>query len=412
MQEDFLTLGIDLGTSGVRIAIINNSKDLIYTDSINYQNGLTECKDWQGCCTELITNIPINIRSCLTACSIAGTSGTLIACKENGDPIGKAIPYDQYFENKNKEIQSLLIGSNSKRLDSLERGLYLIDLYGYDLLLRHQADWISGWLLGNWTWGEEGNNIKFGWDLINKCWPKFFEKQNWLNTLPEIIPSGKIISKISQSQASFLGLPIDLLLIAGTTDSNAAVIAASPKENEGICILGSTIVIKKFAKEPILEKGITNHLVSGKWLIGGASNTGGIILKKFFSENQIEELSQQIDPNIKSNIKLIPLPSKGERFPINDPNLQPILNPRPISDALYIHAIFEGLAEIENQGWQRLKNLGLDYPKRIITMGKGAKNIQWQRIRERVIKIPIKRNLKPPAIGAAIIALKAIKENI
>ena len=107
-----------------------------------------------------------------------------------------------------------------------------------------------------------------------------------------------------------------------------------------------------------------------------------------------------------------PLPSKGERFPINDPNLQPILNPRPISDALYIHAIFEGLAEIENQGWQRLNNLGIDYPKRIITMGKGAKNIQWQRIRERIIKIPIKRNLKPPAIGAAIIALKAIKENI
>ena len=37
-------------------------------------------------------------------------------------------------------------------------------------LLRHQADWLMGWLLGDWRWGEEGNNLRLGWDLEANAW--------------------------------------------------------------------------------------------------------------------------------------------------------------------------------------------------------------------------------------------------
>jgi len=37
---------------------------------------------------------------------------------------------------------------------------------GGPFLLRHSADWLMGWLLGHWRWGEEGqNNLRLGWDL-------------------------------------------------------------------------------------------------------------------------------------------------------------------------------------------------------------------------------------------------------
>jgi len=52
----------------------------------------------------------------------------------------------------------------------------------------------------------------------------------------------------------------------------------------------------------------------------------------------IEELSKQINPNRSTGLNLLPLSSPGERFPIDDPNLQPILEPRPVSDSLYLHA--------------------------------------------------------------------------
>ncbi len=98
--------------------------------------------------------------------------------------------------------------------------------------------------------------------------------------------------------------------------------------------------------------------------------------------------------------------SIGERFPINDPSLKPIMDPRPISDALYLHAIFEGLAQIEKQGWEKLQKLGAQSPKNIITIGGGAKNPQWRRIRERIIGLPIKTSTKTTAEGSALIALQ------
>ena len=58
MQESPLVLGIDLGTSGVRIALININYELIYYSSSEYSIGLQKCEDWENSCRELINNIP------------------------------------------------------------------------------------------------------------------------------------------------------------------------------------------------------------------------------------------------------------------------------------------------------------------------------------------------------------------
>ena len=70
-------------------------------------------------------------------------------------------------------------------------------------------------------------------------------------------------------------------------------------------------------------------------------------------------LSKQIKPELDSGLNLLPLACKGERFPTFDPELEPILEPRPVSDAKYLHALLEGLALIEAKGWKRLQNLGV-----------------------------------------------------
>ena len=97
--------------------------------------------------------------------------------------------------------------------------------------------------------------------------------------------------------------------------------------------------------------------------------------------------------------------SIGERFPINDPLLKPVLEPRPVSDALYLQALFEGLASIELKGWERIKDLTGSLPKKIITIGGGAKNPQWRSIREKIIKIPIVSCNQTTSYGSALIAI-------
>tara|TARA_Y100001968_G_scaffold157390_1_gene143815 strand:- start:487 stop:1722 length:1236 start_codon:yes stop_codon:yes gene_type:complete len=410
MVNNSFVLGIDLGTSGLRIAVINQNRKILHTSSTQYFIGLEEWEDWIECFIKLLKGIPKDLKNKLVACSIAGTSGTLLACKKNGEPIGKALPYFLSFPEYSDAISKLFnkecTGSSSS--GSVGRALRLLALYGNDIILRHQADWLSGWLMNNWDYGEEGNNIRMGWEINKSSWPQSFNNLQLLNCLPEIISSGQIMGDICTKKANELNLPTHLKVIAGTTDANAGVLASCPNRNDGITILGSTIVIKKFVNKPIIGKGISNHKFSDNWLCGGASNAGAAVLKKFFNTEYINELSKQINPHQSSGIDLLPLNTKGERFPVDDPNLKPRLEPRPVSDALFLHAIFEGLARIEAKGWEKLHELGSDLPKQIITIGGGAKNITWKKIREKEIGIPIKICNKPPAAGVANIALKAL----
>ena len=161
-----------------------------------------------------------------------------------------------------------------------------------------------------------------------------------------IIKSGSIFGKINQSIANLLGTNEHLLLISGTTDSNAAFIAAQVKENEGLTILGTTIVLKKIIKKTFNHPGITMHKVNGNLICGGSSNAGCGVISKFFSDLEIEELSKQINPRKTTALNYLPLNSQGERFPTDDPFLKPIINPRPVSDALFLQGLLEGLSLI------------------------------------------------------------------
>ncbi len=412
MASSQLFLGIDLGTSGVKIAVINESREVIHSEDKKYRRGVEFPNDWRECCTKLIGNLEIGIKRNILGISVDGTSGTLLACDKKGNPIGQAIPY--YVNHKNKKfLQSL----NPKKEDtinsnnSLFKALYLINKYGESILLRHQADWITGWLINDWSSGEAGNNIKLGWDVTNKSWPSSFEQFTWLDALPSITESGSLLGYINYNLAKHLGLNETIQIFSGTTDSNAAVLAADLTQEDGATILGSTIVIKRFVDSPLKGAGVTNHLIGHRWLAGGASNAGCKVLGKFFNDKDLKELSNQINPKIDSGITLIPLPSTGERFPYNDPKMAPILEPRPISDALYLHALLEGLTKIEAAAWEKLIELGATPPKQIITLGGGANNPQWRRLRQRIIGIPIKTCKSPPAKGVAIIALEGFLTN-
>ncbi len=406
-----LFLGIDLGTSGVRIAVINNNLDLLHSDSINYLSGLEQSIDWQNSCDLLIKNIPKSIRSNLAAVAIDGTSGTLLPCSLNGKPLGQALPYHLTCPETKREIEKLVPKESpaASLSSSLAKALRLIDEYGTNILLRNQADWITGNFLDDWTWGEEGNNLRLGWNIEKGSWPSSFESLSWRKALPIIVPSGKIIGVISNKKSKKLGLPSTLYVVAGTTDSNAAVLSSDATYNDGITVLGSTLVLKKYVESPVIAPGITNHRIGEKWLCGGASNSGCAVLKNFFSSKEIDQLSRQINPKVKSGLNLRPLACIGERFPIEDPYLSPILEPRPISDALYLHGLLEGITNIEAIGWAKFEELGIPAPKRIITLGGGSKNPQWRQLRKKILKLPITTSSRIPAAGVAIIAQEAFK---
>jgi sugar (pentulose or hexulose) kinase len=366
--------------------------------------------------------VPAELRSRVGAIALDGTSGTLLLCQADGrllpGDLGRALPYHQACPAEADTARRLASASPNpssaaaaSASGSLARALQLLTraqashataTAGGPLLLRHQADWLMGALLGHWRWGEATNNLRLGWLQSSDCWAGAIDRQPWRAALPQIVECGDDLGPVaphSGGLAQALGLPHHCRVVAGCTDASAAMLAAGAGAGDGLTVLGTTLVLKQWVERPIQAAGISCQRLAGRWLAGGASNAGGGVLRRFFSDEQLRELSRQIDPERPSGLQLRPLPEVGERFPIDDPGLEPVLEPRPVSDALYLQGLLEGLCRIEVAGWQRLQELGAPPLQQVITVGGGARNPQWRALRQRALGVPV---LNRPGISAAL----------
>ncbi len=409
-----LALGLDFGSSGLRLALIDEVGRSRAEIGAPYSGAFEDPHTWRRSLIELLSQLPAEWRSQVKAIALDGTSGTLLLCRPDGTCLdgepGLALPYHLACPEQAEAVSALTLdvpGRGSPAAGpsgSLARALRLLATasaagIGPPLWLRHQADWLMGWLLDDWRWGEEANNLRLGWDPQQGRWVGTIAEQSWAQALPRICPSGSVPGPVAAIPATVLGLPRDCLVVAGSTDANAGVLAATPKEGDGVTVLGTTLVLKQFVEAPITAPGVSCHRVAGRWLVGGASNAGAGILRRFFSDGLVAELSRQIDPARSSGLRLLPLPRPGERFPVDDPTLQPVLGPRPISDALYLQALLEGLTTIEKAGWERLRQLGAPPLRRVITLGGGANNPQWRKMRQHCLGVPV---LNRPRCSAAL----------
>ena len=136
MPENFYG-GLDFGTSGARISIINLHKKLVYSNSVPYSQSFTNPNSWINSCENLLVNLPTEIKINLNKLAISGTSGTLTASTLQGEPIGEAIPYDQACNEHKILLENLASGEEHLRTpySSLAKALKLIDKYGTNILL-------------------------------------------------------------------------------------------------------------------------------------------------------------------------------------------------------------------------------------------------------------------------------------
>ncbi|PSB06402.1 carbohydrate kinase, partial [filamentous cyanobacterium CCP2] len=275
----------------------------------------------------------------------------------------------------------------------------------------HQADWLSFLLHGKLGISDYHNALKLGYDVENLCYPDWLQQLNLPIQLPNVLPPGTPIAPITAHLANRFGLPTNCIVCAGTTDSIAAFLASGASSpGEAVTSLGSTLVLKLLSQTRVddAQYGIYSHRFNDLWLVGGASNTGGAVLKQFFSDEELRQLSEQIQPDRPSPLNYYPLTKPGERFPINDPNLPPQLEPYPETALEFLHGILESIARIETRGYQLLQALGATPLTQVYTAGGGAKNNAWTKIRSRHLGIPILPSQQTEAAyGTALLAKNA-----
>jgi sugar (pentulose or hexulose) kinase len=274
----------------------------------------------------------------------------------------------------------------------------------------HQADWIAGRLCGRVGFSDANNALKTGYDPGAGAWP------GWLAAagadparLPDpVLAPGRPVAPVTEEVAR-LGLPRTAMVHAGTTDGCASFLAAGARGvGEAVTALGSTLVVKLVSDRRIdaPEYGIYSHLLGPHWLVGGASNTGGEVLARLFGRDRLAALSEGLRPDVPTGCDLYPLLRLGERFPVNDPALPPRLAPRPAEEAAFFQAVLEGIAAVEALGYRRLAELGAPPVASVRTVGGGAANAGWTRIRARLLGVPVLPALSAEAcVGTARLAL-------
>ena len=414
-EESKIYIGLDLGTSGYRAVAIDQHQRLV---AIYHQDATETGKEQTAEAQWLTVKQVISqiIKKCngrtIEAISVDASSGSVMMTNQNGRPITPMLMYDddRSTEQSNKislyaPLQSGCHGSTSglaKLCYFQQQGLQV------ESLLVHQADWINFNLGAPLGITDENNALKSGYDPIERSWPNWISKVTNTKHLPKVVPVGEKIGQLSKELCIQFKLDNRPDIIAGTTDSIAALISTGISQvGQAVTSLGSTLVVKLISEQPIFvpEQGIYSHRLANLWLVGGASNTGGKVLRHFFEDKKLRQLSKQIDITAPT-IDYYPLLSAGERFPINDPKLKPKITPRPKSDVAFLHSLLQSIANIEHLAYKRLVEAGTVRPSVIYTTGGGSTNTVWQQIRQQTLKVPV---LIPEhtqaAYGSALIAM-------
>jgi sugar (pentulose or hexulose) kinase len=398
-----LSLGLDLGTSGIRTAVVDEGGAVLSMARANYapQNpDKIDAEIWWNGAVDCITNQINALRELglnpmdITRIGVDGTSGSMVLTDADLRPVTRALMYDSSgFTAEADAIARHAPDPHITRGSGSALGR-MIRLQAEDTDARakhilHQADFISAKLMGQGGRSDENNALKTGYDPETKKWPTWVQAAGVrADLLPDVAPAGAPITTISKQCAALFGLSKTAFIHAGTTDSIAAFLAGAPLQNgAAVTSLGTTLAIKLLSTVRIdaPEIGLYSHKLKDHWLVGGASNTGAGVLKHFFSVGEIIHLSAQIDPNTSTDLDYYPLLKPGERFPIKDPDLAPRLTPRPSSDVAFLHGLMESIARIEAQCYEAMAKLGAPWPKVIFTAGGGGSNPAWNAIRQRVL---------------------------
>jgi len=341
----------------------------------------------------------------IASLAVDGTSGTLLLADAEGRPLAPARMYN--------DASGAALAARIKDVAPPESGAHGATSPLARLLLMqaehpgarhalHQADWIAGRLLGRMGLSDANNALKLGYDPVRGTWPDWLDRlEVRRDLLPEVVAPGTPLGRVTPEMAERFGLAPGCVVVAGTTDGCASFLATGASAiGDGVTALGTTLTLKLLSDTPVFAPayGVYSHRLGERWLVGGASNSGGNALLRFLSVERMTALTPLLRPERPTGFGWHPLPGKGERFPVADPALTFAPEPLPTDELLLFQGLLEGIAEVEARAYALIRDLGGPPLRSVRTVGGGAANPAWSAIRARLLGVPM---LKPASLEAA-----------
>ncbi|URZ05060.1 xylulokinase [Clostridium felsineum] len=437
-------LGIDLGTSSVKLVVMNEEGEI--TTSVSEEYGISYPKPgfaeqnpddwWKGTkigINKLINEKGINLLD-IAGISFSGQMHGLVALDENGKVLIPAILWCDQRTGKqcdylNKEFGqdklSKYTGNMALTGFTLPKVLWVKEnkpeIYKKIAHIMLPKDYISYKLTGKFASDVSDASGTLMFDVENRKWSEDIMKL--LNIKEEVLPkvyeSYEVIGNVSEEASRETGLSIKTKVIAGAGDQAAGAVGTGTVNSGVLSVaLGTSGVVFASSEKFYVDKDNRLHSfchANGKWHQMGVILAAASSLK-WWVDNINEDGTQDSFEKLLLEAEKSPAGSRGvfflpylmgERTPYNDPYAKGSfigLNMTHKKGDM-TRAILEGVAFALRDSLEILKSLKVDM-KEIRISGGGSKSALWRQIIADVfnLRVSIINSKEGPAYGAGILA--------
>lgn len=436
-------LGVDLGTSGVKVLVVDEAGAIaaeggapLPAPEAEGDRREQDGRLWWEAVERAVRATVAGLRSAggdparIDALAVDGTSGTVVPVDDALAPLRPALMYNDARAGEQAARLNALAGPALDRLGYRFNASYALAKIAWlrehepalverTACFLHQADFVVARLAGLRAAGgcvtDESNALKTGYDLLGRAWP------DWLAAagvdparLPRVAATGERVAEVDPAIAAALGLPARCRVVAGMTDGTAAAVASGAAGAGDLnTTLGTTIVWKVVTAQPVSDpegRLYSHRHPGGGYLAGGAGNAGGAGIRALVAagapeaDAALRRLSDGLAPGPPSGALTYPSPAIGERFPFVDATFRPFRAATEDTALLY-RSCLEGLACVERWGYEVVADLGARCAGPVWTAGRGAHHAAWMQLRADLLGRPVCRSARPEsAFGAALVA--------
>ena len=435
-----LFIGVDLGTSAVKLLLVDDKGAILNTVTREYplcfpRPGWSEqrCEDWWNAC---LVGIPELLKG-FDASEVAGIGAGgqmhgLVALDKDDNVIRPAILWNDGRTFEEVEYLNGVIGK--KKLSECTANIAFAGFTAPKILWMKKnepenfariekimlpKDYINYKLTGVHCCDYSDASGMLLLDVEHKCWSKEMldicgvkEAQ-----MPELYESYEVVGHLTAEAAAALGLNESVVVVAGAGD-NAAAAVGTGTVGEGGCNISlgtsGTIFIssEKFGVDPNNALHAFAHADGGYHLMGCMLSAascnkwfcGDILKNDDYAQEQAEITNDKLGEN---RVFFLPY-LMGERSPINDTDARAAFIGMSMDTQRceLVQAVLEGVAFAIRDSFEVAKTLGIDIPVSKLCGG-GSKSPLWRKIFANVLNIPLQmvKTEQGPGYGAAMLAM-------
>ncbi len=239
-----------------------------------------------------------------------------------------------------------------------------------------------------------------------------------MNKLPEIVAPHERVGELQPEAAARFGLRPGIPVAAGAGDTICSTLGLGLVEPGHACITcGTTDNMSALAAQPSFDGRFANccHAPPGLWIfIATLSNTGAALewFKRHFagalpgdgSYDALFAAAASVGPGAGGVVCLPYL--QGERTPVWDPKARAVFMGMGLdtTPAHLLRSMLEGVAFALRQSVEALEEAGFS-PKEILLTGGATKSALWNQIKADVLNRPLQRvaDAETTLLGAALL---------